>query len=326
MPIDEKPDVKLASILDENEQIIECKICLKKIPQKKAGEHADSHKLKFSCEICGCRFNDPKKFASHKEMHKLPSVPTLIDDPAVSEKYFKVGEIRTEFSNITDFVGYKIFSHKNFMESETVECPNCDKKFKTKKHLLIHQLREHKQVHYNCKKCNYTFFTERPYKIHMERDDCVGEFKCLFCEKVFPNKQRLSVHTMIHSRSKDGQKMFSCEICKKEFFNQNSVTTHKRRVHDDVKDSLCTICGLALFDKTALKTHMRSHSIERPFNCDICDATFRHRFDVVVHKRLHTGERPFQCSFCDQTFIANTNMTKHLKAKHPEEYEKRKKK
>lgn len=326
MPIDEKPDVKIVSILDENDVIIECKICFKQIPQRTAGEHADFHKLKFSCEICGCRFNDRKKLDVHTEIHNLPAVPTLIDDQNISDKYFKFGEIRTEFTDVTDFVGYKIFSHKSYMESETIQCKSCDKKFKASKHLLIHTIREHNKVNFTCERCQVKFLSENAFNAHVKRNDCFGEFKCLFCEKVFATKARLSTHTLIHSRSKDDQKMFSCEICNKEFVKLASVDVHKKRIHEEVKDSLCTICGIKLFNKTALKVHMRTHSIERPFKCEVCDATFRHSFDVVVHKRLHTGERPFSCKFCDQTFIANTNMTKHLKAKHFEEYEKSRKK
>lgn len=326
MPIDEKPDDKLESILVKNDVIIECKICLQQIPQRTAGEHSDFHKLKYSCNICGSRFNDQKKFEIHTEIHNLPAVPTLIDDPKISDKYFKFGEIRTEFDDVTDFVGYKIFSHKSFMESETIQCKSCDQKFKASKHLLIHTMREHNKVQFSCEKCHSQFLSEKSFNLHVERNDCIGEFKCLFCEKIFPTKLRLSTHTLIHTRSKDDQKMFSCDICNKEFIKLASVKQHKKRIHDDVKGSLCPICGISLFDRTSLKTHMKTHSSERPFQCDVCDASFRHKFDVIVHSRLHTGERPYNCKFCGQTFIANTNMTKHLKAKHFEEYEKSRKK
>lgn len=327
MPIEEIPYNKPQTILDDNDvNIIECKICFKQIQQITATEHAASHTLQFTCDICGCRFNEGIKFDRHKENHKLPSLPAFIDDPAISELYFKNKEKRIEFTDVTDFVGYKIFSHKEYLETANIDCESCDKKFKSRNHLLTHIQRVHNKIEFTCEKCNRKFSSENSLNQHLKQNNCTGEFKCLFCEKILPTKIRLDAHMISHSHSKDDKKMYSCDICHKEFITLANVNIHKRKVHEDIKNSLCTICGLSLYDKSQLKQHMMSHSSERPFKCNQCEATFRHFNDVAVHNRLHTGERPFQCKFCDQKFIANTNMTKHLKAKHFEEYVKSRKK
>ena len=47
-----------------------------------------------------------------------------------------------------------------------------------------------------------------------------------------------------------------------------------------------------------LKTHLRTHSDEEPFECSYCNTKFRQNVCLKYHVTTHTDERPFECSYC----------------------------
>ena len=60
------------------------------------------------------------------------------------------------------------------------------------------------------------------------------------------------------------------------------------------KNHKCGICGKFFQKPSLLRTHMLTHTKERPFKCDICEKTFSQRVNLKTHSRVHTGEMPFQ--------------------------------
>ena len=79
------------------------------------------------------------------------------------------------------------------------------------------------------------------------------------------------------------------------------------------KTNFCSICGRNYARPSTLKTHLRTHTNERPYKCKICGKTFSQAANLTAHRRVHTGERPFKCPICCRPFSQSSSVITHLR-------------
>ena len=99
----------------------------------------------------------------------------------------------------------------------------------------------------------------------------------------------------------------------------NSTTKNNEIYSNDLE---CPYCGKKWSCKSALKTHIRVHTNERPFKCSQCTASFKQKIHLQQHKHTHSGIKKYKCNQCSKCFRQQSGLIIHKKTH--ESYENRK--
>ena len=137
-------------------------------------------------------------------------------------------------------------------------------------------------------------------------------FKCLDCGRSHKKFYSLASHLRLHV----GERVFTCDTCHKEFECQSALREHLQKNRCFVRQYECAVCNVKFRNLAGLNQHFKSnksHDIMKRFVCNICDKGFSRSFDLKTHMRVHSGELPFQCELCGKSFRAATNLNKHRK-------------
>ncbi|KAF7277815.1 hypothetical protein GWI33_009232 [Rhynchophorus ferrugineus] len=196
-------------------------------------------------------------------------------------------------------------------------CKECDKIFKTKKELRMHNLEFH--------------------KITRNKSN-----KCQICNEVFDAEHKFTEHLKIHP--------LECHICGKLFFRRQGLKLHIAR-HEGIKPHKCDLCDKAFLVKQKLEEHRNCHTGNAPIKCSLCPETFKRHSNLVQHRNRHhffvkkkvkdyvcfCGEvfhskkkfawhsekhdtKPKSCTQCSEKFVHMAGLTRHMRRAHNAEY------
>ncbi|XP_020906744.1 PR domain zinc finger protein 12 isoform X2 [Exaiptasia diaphana] len=76
----------------------------------------------------------------------------------------------------------------------------------------------------------------------------------------------------------------------------------------------CTLCRRGFNSRSNLRSHMRIHTLEKPFQCKYCKKSFSQSSTLRNHTRLHTGEKPYKCTVCHYAYSQLAGLRAHQKS------------
>ena len=182
----------------------------------------------------------------------------------------------------------------------SLECPECNKTFKTKSSLATHHKNKHENLKYDCAECKQEFTLYSSFQTHKKTIHGKERQKCTQCEYTTARPDNLKKHisTKHYEGAKEGKRRprLACHVCHKTLADKTSLNGHIRTAHAEVLHRVD-------LDLTII-------------SCKDCDFKGSSEKSLQNHRKFAHDGVQFPCSDC--RYVAKTQhlLNKHFRDKH----------
>lgn len=140
------------------------------------------------------------------------------------------------------------------------------------------------------------------------------------CNQTFSNSKELDDHIQKEHTNRLGAQQFVCgwKGCNTSFKHRGKLNRHISGAHSRYHAYGCSHCERTFCTKEQLKNHETTHTGEKKYQCQYCDHRSATKTQHNTHERTHTKVKPYACPFCNHKSGDSSNLSKHVKNKHPE--------
>ncbi|XP_062564831.1 zinc finger protein 275-like isoform X2 [Armigeres subalbatus] len=322
-----------------------CGICMEGYERGKKQEHEKMclGRLIFECVVCNERYVSKDGLEKHLDCHQTAADR---ESPSEFNRELRSFEKIYTCTLCEDDKSYQENLYWNHIheahDGRHLQCPDCGKTFRNRKHLLVHAglqckvstkaLRNAAKVNKpepsKCTECSKSFRTRTLLLSHIAKLHKVKSVVCHLCGLCLPNKYLFRYHRLkFHTEAS-----IKCPKCPKQFHLAGDLKQHLV-THDTTGKLVCEECGRLFKRKLGLDLHMKTHQKssgrakrkEVPDTsgkhvCEVCDRRFKHNYLLVAHAKTHDPDRHLHktipCTLCDKKFETSAGLYYHMKGKY----------
>lgn len=237
------------------------------------------------------------------------------------------------------------------------ECEKCGYKTQQRHHLVVHLLAHADLRNLQCKECPKRFSAQSSLNSHMKTHLALKPYQCDVCLKFFSQKhnllqhlrthlpkepiityecyicgdavkyQRINYlkrHMQLHIGKNEIEKMLSCNKCSERFSHRNYLNRHMKVKHNQpietdntAKRYQCSMCQYSSNYNNHLKTHILTHTGEKPYLCYLCPKKYGSSSHLKRHLRTgHISDKLFKCNKCTKEYNDKGSLNKHIRRVH----------
>ncbi|XP_066903965.1 zinc finger protein 585A [Halyomorpha halys] len=309
----------------------ECPVC-KKLVTTSLKVHMAKHSetKEYKCEICSTEFTFKHSLTKHVRLkHNVSSYIFVMDIKQELDcvvETFDTATINTEESlsisngckeeEVVIEDEFKLFKDNESDEVEEVkvtpDIAHCSSSDASSSSML------------RCYSCSEEFENASSLESHIkevhinELAMCYG--KIFTKTDLLPEEGWGYVEDPVPKKRRSVKRVLQCDQCDYKTERTGSMKSHMV-THSTEKPFHCTLCDYKASRPAVLKKHiMIHHTKEKPYQCVVCEYKTAYPSCLKSHMMTyHTNEKPFKCTMCEYRSVDSGGLKRHIKGRHSNE-------